>query len=382
MAGVSRVVTVVLALVAACATTPASTLNDDGKDDGTGHAHFRTATHRAWPQIPERDGVVLSAMRLVWITSPDDDAGRAYYRPLFDALAAPDNAWWSAVAGEYFVDPPREVIEVHGTTALTNPQPYTLAAMRSYVADAIAAQPGLAPDGTTLYVLLLPERIGTGTPCAGGGSHTAFGTRGDGWAHVMRCGASVGTYTATHEIIEAATDPTEHGFGLHFDPAAAWTSSVFAAKGGEVGDLCESMGSYSDGGVKYQRSWSNAAAATGGAPCVPEAASPFFAVSVDQDWTEIAPGTSIEIPLTGFSTHAKAAWNISAHVQSRPAPGTGAGFSVSVTGSKIGNGGHSTLVVTADANVASGQWALIEVTSDDGSEQYAVPVGVYVGASR
>lgn len=329
-----------------------------------------------------RDGVVMSGMKLVWITSPDDDAGRAYYRPLFDALAAPDNAWWSAVAGEYFVDPPREVIEVHGASVLADTTPYSISALRSYVDHAIAGNPAAAPDGSTLYILLLPERVGTGSPCSAGGSHTSYGSGGDAWAHVTRCGANVGTQTATHEIIEAATNPTNHGFKLAFDRSAAWTSSVFAATDGELGDLCEGMGSFDAGGVKYQRSWSNAAATTGGAPCVPAATTPFFAVSVDNDWTPIAPGTSVEIPVTGFSTRARSAWTISARVQPRPAPGTGDGFTAAVTGTTIGNGGHTTLVVTADTSVAPGAWALIPVVSDDGSEQYAVPVGVYVGASR
>ena len=324
-----------------------------------------------------RDGAVLSGMRLVWITSPDDDAGRTYYRPLFAALAAPDNAWWSAVAGEYFVDPPREVIEVHGSSAVSGATAYSLTALRSYVGAAIASDPSLAPDGSTLYVLLLPA----GSACSGG-SHTSYGTQGDAWAHVTRCAANVGMYTATHEIIEAATDPTNAGYKLAFDRSAPWTSSVFAATDGELGDLCESMGSFSAGGVKYQRSWSNAAAATGGAPCVPAASTAFFAVSVDADWTAIAPGTSIEIPVTGFSTRAKTAWSVSAAVHPRSAPGTGDGFAVSLTSPKIGNGGHTTLTVTADANVAPGAWALIDLTSDDGSEQYAVPVGVYVGASH
>ncbi len=372
-----------LLLLAACAAAPTPGATDDGKDDGTGHAHFHTAPHRAWPQIPARDGVVMSGMKLVWITSPDDDAGRTYYRPLFDAFAAPANAWWSAVADEYGVAPPSTVIEVRGASALADTTPYSTTALRSYVADAIAGDPALAPDGSTLYVLLLPEHVGTGTPCSAGGSHSAYGNDGDAWAHVTRCGATVGMYTATHEIIEAATNPTDRGYQLAFDRSSPWTSSVFAATDGEVADLCEGMGSFYAEGVKYQRSWSNAAAATGGAPCVPAATSAFFAVSVDQDWTAIAPGATIQIPLTGFSTRAMSAWQIAATVVPRPAPGSGDRFAVSVTRSTIGNGGTSSLVVTADATVAAGAWALIRVVSDAGTgEQYAVPVGVYVGDSH
>ncbi len=374
---------------AACGRSPAtpdSLSPADVATDVTGDGAYVPAPHRAWPQVPPRGGVVLSAMRLVWITTPDDAAGRTYYAPLFAELAAPGNTWWNAVAGEYDVAPPREVIAVQGVTALTGTTELSLTQLRAYVASAIASDSSLTPDGTTLYVLLLPEKVGAGSPCSAGGSHTKYGSLGDGWAHITRCSATTGTYTTTHEIIEGATDPSGNGYEIAFDASTAWTSSVFAATDGELADLCETMGSYFASDVKYQRSWSNAAAATGGAPCVPAATTPFFAASVDEDWYPISPGGSIDIPITGFATAAIGNWEITASVKPRPGPGSGAGYAVSVPTPSLGNGGSATLTVTADSTVAPGSWALVTLLSDGSSlgipESYGVPIGVYVAATH
>jgi hypothetical protein len=88
------------------------------------------------------------------------------------------------------------------------------------------------------------------------------------------------TASASHEIVEAATDPfpdTQPAYIGVDDDHLAWSVAITGP--GEVGDMCGSESSQLGRYIGYflvQRSWSNQAAAANLDPCVPATSSPYF----------------------------------------------------------------------------------------------------------
>src|SRR5208282_1712078 len=92
------------------------------------------------------------------------------------------------------------------------------------------------------------------------------------------------TQSASHEIIEAATDPNPNGspawYGFDDNLHLSW--DVFQQFQDEIGDACElyldSFYSETEANFSFgvQRMWSNKSAAAGHAPCVPTTGSPYY----------------------------------------------------------------------------------------------------------
>jgi hypothetical protein len=102
------------------------------------------------------------------------------------------------------------------------------------------------------------------------------------------------TTTASHEMIEAATDPhaqSDNGYvGLDQDH---YSWSTWLQGQTELADMCEGFDQeeYRDPfGFDVQRSWSNASAIAGHDPCVPRPDSPYFNVTpLDLEDISITP---------------------------------------------------------------------------------------------
>jgi hypothetical protein len=121
------------------------------------------------------------------------------------------------------------------------------------------------------------------------------------------------TAIASHEMVEAATDPL-----VSDDPAWAQPDVDHIAwslpAGGELGDMCAGFGNvfYTPSDVPFlvQRTWSNAAAAASHDPCEPDGATPYFnsAAVLNQAVTITNPGVAtvvtkgINIPVDGVGT--------------------------------------------------------------------------------
>ena len=176
------------------------------------------------------------------------------------------------------------------------------------------------------------------------------------------------TRVASHEILEALTDPSP-GLGFFIDEAAPpWLGSAWAAgDDDEVGDLCTST-RITLGGWTYQRIWSNVAASSGGDPCLPAMSQPYFNTSVAQEWFQIPAGGSMDIPVTAWATGPRADW----YVYPLVSP-LSAGFHARIASSKqqmldgiaynaVNNGESATLTVTAP-QAPSGTHAVIRVWS-------------------
>ena len=91
-----------------------------------------------------------------------------------------------------------------------------------------------------------------------------------------RPGVDLTTFMASHEMVEASTDPFGTAYAQTDLDHIAWAYFF----GSEVGDMCAFHAGAaitpSDIGFAVQRTWSNAAAAAFEDPCVPGESSPLF----------------------------------------------------------------------------------------------------------
>jgi hypothetical protein len=390
----------VLALLSGCGGARPS-----GPDAGAQDGGYSPASHAPLPQIPTRGGAVLAHPQIVTVTFSGD--------PLADSIEAwgdwvVGSAWLAAVGADYGVGAGQHLAKVR--LAQAAPAQAAQADIQAFVSARIADGSFPAPRQDVLYVLYYPASTmlahktdvycqdfsgyhnatsaqGTLVPFAVVGRCATFWIGLSEWQNVQR--------TASHELIEAATDPA-----LAFDIATAAdrdaAQALRAAVGeGEVGDVCTGTVIDVESGFVAQRSWSNAAAASGADPCVPASPAPYFSVSAPAWWYPVSPGTSVVIPLVGWSAAPVADWI----VRSRFGVNTG-GFTLQTSSpttmlldggafASTNNGRSLMLTVTAPASASSGSYAGIEVRSITPSAEVApdqtrearyhyLPVGVYV----
>jgi hypothetical protein len=289
---------------------------DAGEPPDAGDGGFVEASHDAFPQIPYGGGPVLTHPALVTITFPNL-AVTAQAQGFDDWIAA--SSWLVTVGAEYGVGdgPPPEDVELDA-----GPPPWTgpsdIAAFLEGCFDA-GALPAPVADGGQLYLLYLASNTPLKGICS---SVLGFHDRGDyqgvafAYAVIPDCPESVTGFpdlenlelVASHEIVEAATNPYSKGWELT-DKSNPWWAPGF----GEVADVCEGqIWQDPDAGWYTQLIWSNQQAALGtGSPCVPLPTTPYFNVSPQPDSPiTIDAGSSLAIPITGWSTAPVQPWNL------------------------------------------------------------------------
>jgi hypothetical protein len=285
--------------------------------------------------------------------------------------------------------------------------------MESYVLGATKSLPPEA-GADDIYLLYLPEGVVTedasGLNCDCSilrGAHFGLSGTNSALAFVQRCSTAELddlTTTASHEIAESATDAFAGWTLPSTNPpwsASAW-SSLQQGKI-EVGDLCS--GTFTtEGGYTYQRIWSNAAAASGGDPCVPEPSAPYFNTTTGASFYAVKPGGKVTIPFSAWSSAPRDDWYVYPQYAATPYvatptnawtidPSVGAIFSVTASTSgpsqtidgvayrSVNNGGTGALTVMADPSARSGEWTVIRIQSrsaDPRDPLHSWPVGVYV----
>lgn len=344
-----------------------------------------TPAHQPFPNVPTLDGALLSPMKLVTIVSDgDEDAAQ-----LFDySKGVGSSTWWHRVASEYGLSTLESIAEITGPPIDADVTDHDVF---SYITDAVTANGGPARDGNTLYLLYLPASVTliadgkANTDCQDlGAYHARYGTRGDNLAVVQRCDPLDpvrSMISASHEIIEAATDPDLRGYALPTISREPWKDDIwnaFELQGlAELADLCQGT-YYLEGEWYYQRIWSNVAAAAGGDPCIPEIPDPFYDTTFEHDWYAIEPGKTVSIPATGWATGSMPDWRLDAFIESNTP-----GFDVG-TAPTLASGGTATVTVTAPAGAQSGTFAVVNVASLRPSESFMIDgehinlVGVYV----
>jgi hypothetical protein len=341
---------------------------------------FETAPHTHMPLASRHNGVVLTAVQLVSITFPNY-ALRPQVEGFGDYILT--SPWFAAVGTEYGVGQGTHIAKV----ALTQPGGATIsdAQIVTLLRQGIMAGtlPSPQQNNQVLYMLYVPpETLPDASLGALYGYHS-FDTYNGAeypYAVVFDCGmgADVVTSTASHELVEACTDPFDvprAGFYMNRPLPDPW----YFDGGDELADLCCPEPLITAGAYTVQRIWSNAAALAGGAPCVPVPANTvYFNVSVDPTTVpQAAAGSMLSFTLTGWSTAPHADWHLGIE---------GAGVSdfnlsalmPTLDATTINNGRTVTLHLHVPAGAATGQVGAVFVTSGAGPDRRFWPVGFQV----
>jgi hypothetical protein len=189
-------------------------------------------------------------------------------------------AYWTATTSEYGVGPATG----HAAIKLSEAAPGTIddSAIQQWIAQKVATSAFPTPTMNTLFILYYPTgttiTLQGATSCQSfGGYHNSATVNGQqvAYAVVPRCGnLDQTTGAASHELIEAATDPfpmVNPAYAQVDDADSIWE---LVLGGGEVGDMCAQFPSvftkFPPFNYTVQRTWSNKAALAGHDPCQPE----------------------------------------------------------------------------------------------------------------
>ena len=124
------------------------------------------------------------------------------------------------------------------------------------------------------------------------------------------------TITASHEIIEAATDPSDITTGYYLNLDDPGTYGWNDIEGGEVADMCVDVfgfdqDEWAEGDFTVQRIWSNAQAAAGGDPCAPLTTKyVYFNAAPTESYYVMDVGSSITIDIDAFSVAPRENWTL------------------------------------------------------------------------
>ena len=253
-------------------------------------------------QIVDQGGRVLANPVVVTVTWGDDPNATAL-EGVGDSLGT--SSFWKSVVSEYGVGPITSgaTNHVHLTTPLvlsTDPNADPVEPVLKIITDALtnpAASGWPAPTDQSVYLVFLHgPNAETFCQAGAGGLHDSVKVGGKDipFAISAACSDPMGkfnaldeaTISASHELAEAAIDPfpstAPAWVGLKQDHLA-W--ELLQMGQDENGDMCEFYDDvYGNSGAPQlsfmvQRSWSNASAAAGHAPCVPAPKDPNFNVA-------------------------------------------------------------------------------------------------------
>jgi hypothetical protein len=304
------------------------------------------------PSIPSQGGKVLAHPAIVTVTFADDPNA---------ALAESYGDWvvgsaWLAAAKEYGVSTGTHANKVQ--IARNAPMTASRGDVEAIVAEAMT---GLTATDDTLVAVWFPKTtkltLSNLTHCgsfsgyhAETGAGIAFAAIGDCPTYVTGLSETENIMrTASHEIIEASTDPRTdtNPAWVALDPANPW--SIL----GEVGDVCPLSGIVRDGAFVAQRYWSNEAAKVrAGDPCVPAPAGASYSTSVAPiDTQTVAAGAKVTFDLVGAATDTSLEWTI----QVKPLLGT-LQATTTLGGSTMRDGATTRLAFDVAKDAASGTY--------------------------
>jgi len=346
------------------------------------------ADHYPMPQFMNLGGKVLASPKIITVTfvgNASRDALRA-----FDDQLVQGSDWWKAVTQGYGVGA--------GTGGVYAELPDTVSSMT--LDDTTQLQPMIqgwvasgalpAPDANTLYVIFFPAS--TNITLQGQMSCSAFGAyhnstsitlEGGVWdaayAIIPDCGGGMAetTVDASHEVVEAITDPhpeTNPAWYGYDDPWFRMGGTTLGQ--GEVADVCQRAHTISDAmGNVLSKSWVNAAAAASHDPCQPGPAGEIYyntavpTVTVDSGsvadyyksdgYVIVKRGTTATLDAVIFSD-AKLPndLTLTAGTRSRGALGPiGTGINVTLSPKSGHNGTHVTVTIAVDASATAKDYA-------------------------
>jgi len=350
------------------------------------------------PQVQYQGGPTLRAPEVVTITWPGEENAQAL-ESFGDDIGL--GVYWSDTTAEYNVGMATSGPQDHVRLTEQPIVSWSDSALVTWLSDHVAnyAQYGMpAPNPNSIYTLYLSTATalslqGSDACQSGvGGYHDSFVLNGQDvtYAVILQCnGDSLqqATSSASHELIEASTDPHPSdipGYETFDNAHFAW--HVFGGlQADEVADACEiyygPTGSFYtqafpvfdpadagvdggglallDGGLtsyNVQRSWSNANAAAGHAPCVPAVAGPYYAVAplemenITLNLTQLGGPSSVQTLGYRIAKGATKTFGVGFHSD---APTSGP-WTISVVEGSPMMGGVSTPHVTTSIDVPTG----------------------------
>lgn len=344
---------------------------------------------RSLPRVTYHGGPYLRRPRVVTITFKGDDPAIVSRLEQFGSLIT-RTRWWREVTAGYCA---------HGECIGEGRpgSPIRLAeVLPGHVRDvdveellAREAKAGLnSLDAETVLLVYLPAGVTLSDAfvpryCDGGprAYHRAlkFETSKVAYAVLPRCGGeSELTATASHEILEAATNPDPSSRGFAFERNSA--SAGFTAAGVEPVDPCGllTMNTHRtvESGFVVQRAWSNRQASLGRDPCVPtRAAQSYVALVPRQPVVRLThAGDSATISLDAAADGSITNWAVSAladngHQEREPCVET------SLDRRKVIIGETANLTITRRKSNTN-RLCIVRVISTLGSESYAWPLAV------
>ena len=395
--------------------TGVTTTDAGPPDSGLNHGAPSTTYPAFAPfmaQVVNNGGTVIPNPQISTVSWTNVDTQTATWEAFDDAIGT--TSYWTTVTSEYGIGPGSAGSHVELTTS---PSFSTMIDIENFVgANAGSTWPPSTITSDTLYVIYLPpgQSItieGIGDACSNGvegyhdqtttsvGATVIFGV-------VFQCNferTSDITLSASHEIVEATTDPIGNNTYYGFNDAQYLAWDIFQQQQDELADMCEF---YIDDGLTepttgqaVQRIWSNMGAAAGSYPCVPAETGPYFNVTpLMQDTVDINvsafggpsnyPGLGYYIPIgmtkvipIGFySDSAAPPWNIVIH-GGNPLVGTTANVDATVDVASGQNGTISYITVKVNGQDSSNTDSnLITVESQvPGDEMVGLGPGVSVG---
>ncbi len=303
----------------------------DGSTGSDSGGPFTEATHPAQPTLMSGGAAVLATPKIVPVFFAGDSAQQATIEDFLTQLST--STFWPAIASEYGVG----TLTIASSVVATETPPTTDSDLQTLISSHSTGTGGWpAADASTVYAVFLPTGVTltslSGTSCANfGGYHSSVSNIT--YALIPRCAASGDftvlqnlTTTISHELLEAATDPTPlNGYATIDNDDVVYRLEP----GAEIADMCElQLASYQNlvGSYMVQRTWSNASAAAGHDPCVPVLATPYveaaanlsdvsisvFGFPVTTRGVQVANGTSQTIEVDLYSDAPTADWSVEA----------------------------------------------------------------------
>ncbi|HUB07405.1 MAG TPA: hypothetical protein VMB50_10400 [Myxococcales bacterium] len=328
------------------------------------------APHPAYPQVTRQGGSILPNPEAVVITYANytnpDQANRGAIESYMTSLL--QSSWLTTVGADYGVGTGTvDLVELSTAApgANTNPNAITNE-LCSLIKNPPTNFP--TPNGNTVYFFFYPETTTfTDGSCSSYGGYHSYTSGFSGssakcndvvYAVLPDCPVSPAyddltdlaevETSASHELIEAATDPYPPGGSLRGGYAITDGTSPWIGIGGEVGDIC--VWNYLEEPFGFvQRIWSNSAAAAGNeSPCVPEADEPFATVSVSPTTVQVGAGQTFDFTVTGWSDQATQPFVVVPYAFDYPtSPASQISYSLDVN--SLSNGQQGTLSVTVPA---------------------------------
>jgi hypothetical protein len=337
---------------------------------------FQTAAHTPMPTVIKHSGKVIAHPVLVTITYADDTFS-PMWKTLGDQIVT--STWLTTVGTEYGVG-----TGSHAGMYSIGPAPASIdgttiqSTIQAKITDGTLPAPDASGD-QHIYVLYVPRKVTLGNDLQNIYGYHAMGTaKGVNIAYAAILDPTWNTNevpgitsTVAHELIEAATDPYDPpNDGWYTDPPLPdpWWLIM-----GEVGDLCDGEKLITSGDFQVQRSWSNAAAAAGKNPCIPEDPDDsWYDVSADPTTMPTIPaGGSATFTLTGWSTSQIADWSLQA-LTADYSDLKDTDMTPTFSATTINNGKTVTLTLHAPAGATSGQHGGVYVMSGDLLRPWAV----------